>query len=272
MMRRSSGVQTPKLGVFPTFAGRQTRHPHQITPNYAEFEEEPSPPPPPTQQSLKRKRTPQHHRIIRPIRSIPPNAFQVQTQPSTLKEPSPQPQMTSPAVLRSHPDVRRQQPRCAQHRGRHAVADFGIQAALQCRMESLVEGDLVKLLNQKGIDIKDTIRNKPGGMRYTDEHGIKQEKPCEIDIIAKNGEEVVAVEVKTTLRVEDVDKFLDILPNFTRYLPQYSGKKVYGAVAYLQAKESSEIYAEKRGLFVIRATGNSASIINDEGFKAKVFG
>ena len=138
-------------------------------------------------------------------------------------------------------------------------------------MESLVEGDLIKLLNQKSINIKDTCKNQVGEMRYTDEHGIEQAKPCEIDIIAKNGEEVVAVEVKTTLRVEDVKKFLDILPNFTRYLPQYSGKKVYGAVAYLQAKASSEIYAEKRGLFVIRATGNSASIINGEGFKAKVF-
>ena len=138
-------------------------------------------------------------------------------------------------------------------------------------MESLVEGDLIKLLNQKGINIKETYKNQVGERRYTDEHGIEQAKPCEIDIIAKNGEEVVVVEVKTTLRVEDVKKFLDILPNFTRYLPQYSGKKVYGAVAYLQAKESSEIYAERKGLFVIRATGNSASIINGEGFKAKVF-
>ena len=139
-------------------------------------------------------------------------------------------------------------------------------------MESLVEGDLIKLLNQKGINIKDTLKNQVGEMRYTDEHGIEREKPCEIDIIAKNGEEVVVVEVKTTLRVEDVDKLLDILPNFTRYLPQYSGKKVYGAVAYLQAKASSEIYAERKGLFVIRATGSSASIINGKGFKAKVFG
>ena len=67
-------------------------------------------------------------------------------------------------------------------------------------MESLVEGDLIKLLNQKGINIKDTCKNQVGEMRYTDEHGIEQAKPCEIDIIAKNGEEVVAVEVKTTLR------------------------------------------------------------------------
>ena len=139
-------------------------------------------------------------------------------------------------------------------------------------MESLVEGDLVKLLNQKGINIQNILRNKPGRMRYTDEHGIKQEMLCEIDLIARNGGEVVAVEVKTTLRVKDVKKFLDTLPKFTLLLSEYSGKKVYGAVAYLQANESSEIYAERKGLFVIKATGSSASIINDEGFKAKVFG
>ena len=139
-------------------------------------------------------------------------------------------------------------------------------------MESLVRGDLVKLLNQKGINIQNILRNEPGRMRYTDERGIEREKLCEIDLIARNGGEVVAVEVKTTLRVKDVKKFLDILPKFTLLLSEYSGKKVYGAVAYLQANESSGDYAEKKGLFVIKATGSSASIINGEGFKAKVFG
>ena len=139
-------------------------------------------------------------------------------------------------------------------------------------MESLVRGDLVKLLNQKGINIQNILRNEPGRMRYTDEHGSEQEMLCEIDLIARNGGEVVAVEVKTTLRVKDVKKFLDTLPKFTLLLSEYSGKKVYGAVAYLQADEYSGDYAEKKGLFVIRATGNSASIINGKGFKAKVFG
>ena len=138
-------------------------------------------------------------------------------------------------------------------------------------MESLVEGDLVKLLNQKGINIKDTIRNRKGRMNHTAEHDSEQEMRCEIDIIATNGEEVVAVEVKTTLRVKDVDKFLGILQKFTQLLPEYSGKKVYGAVAYLQADEYSGDYAEKQGLFVVKATGSSSSIINAEGFKAKVF-
>ena len=92
-------------------------------------------------------------------------------------------------------------------------------------MESLVEGDLVKLLNQKGINIQNILRNKPGRMRYTDEHGSEQEMLCEIDLIARNGGEVVAVEVKTTLRVKDVKKFLDTLPKFTLLLSEYSGQK-----------------------------------------------
>ena len=115
-------------------------------------------------------------------------------------------------------------------------------------MESQVAGDLVKPLNQKGINIQNILRNEPGRMRYTDEHGIKQEMLCKIDLIATNGEEIVAVEVKTTLRVRDVDKFPGILPKFTQLLPEYSGKKVYGAVAYLQADEYSWDYAEKKGL------------------------
>ena len=47
---------------------------------------------------------------------------------------------------------------------------------------------------------------------------------------------------------------------------------MYGAVAYLRADESSDEYAEGRGLFVIRATGSSASITNPEDFTPRVFG
>lgn len=44
-----------------------------------------------------------------------------------------------------------------------------------------------------------------------------------------------------------------------------------GAVAYLRADSGSEIFAENERLFVIRATGNSSSIINQEGFIPKIF-
>ena len=47
-------------------------------------------------------------------------------------------------------------------------------------------------------------------------------------------------------------------------MPEYGDKRAYGAVAYLKADEGSAVYAEK-GLFVIRATGSSASITNRRG-------
>ena len=51
-----------------------------------------------------------------------------------------------------------------------------------------------------------------------------------------------------------------------------SSRSVYGAVAYLKADEPSEVYAERQGLYVIRATGSSASITNQPEFRPRTFG
>ena len=129
-------------------------------------------------------------------------------------------------------------------------------------VESLVEGDLVAMLRRKGIDvitIGPHLRGERDGERF------------EFDIVAVNGEEVVVVEVKSTLRAEDVKHFLRKLEKFTTWIQHHKGSKVYGAVAYLQVVQSAEIHAERQGLFVIRATGNSASIINGDGFLPRTF-
>ena len=129
-------------------------------------------------------------------------------------------------------------------------------------MESLVEGDLVPLLQARGIKVQSThprVRGRRNGEHY------------EFDILAGNGEQMVVVEVKTTLKADDVKRFLEKLNKFTEYEPIYRGKQVYGAVAYLRVEQDSELYAERQGLFVIRATSNSASIVNDAGFVPRVF-
>ena len=129
-------------------------------------------------------------------------------------------------------------------------------------MESLVEGDLVPLLQDRGITVQSTHTRMQG--RRNGEH-------YEFDILAENGEEVVVVEVKTTLRAEDVGQFLGKLGKFMIYAPIYQGKKVYGAVAYLKTDASIVAHAERQGLYVIRATGSSASIINRADFRPRVF-
>ena len=130
-------------------------------------------------------------------------------------------------------------------------------------MESLVEGDLVKMLRQRGVAVDHTISNPKKN------YG---ERRWEFDILAVNGQEVVVVEVKTTLKVDDVDYFVERLQDLPELMPEYADRRVYGAVAYLKAHGSVNVYAGRQGLFVIRATGSSASITNAEGFTPHSFG
>ncbi len=129
-------------------------------------------------------------------------------------------------------------------------------------VESLVDGDLVKLLRQKGIEVERTAQRVEGNY---------QGENFEYDIIAYNGTEIVIVEVKTTLRPEDVNDFHRKLWKSKTYLPEYKEKVIFGAMAYITSDGSSHRMAEKLGFYVIRATGSSASIINQESFKPKAF-
>ena len=129
-------------------------------------------------------------------------------------------------------------------------------------VESLVEGDLVPLLQAHGINVQQTTRQHKGcfkGRNY------------EFDIIAIDGDTIVVVEVKTTLSPSDVKDFLERLSNVRQWIPIYSDKRVLGAVAYLQQSGAATAMAAKRGLFVIRATGSSASITNPETFQPRAF-
>ncbi len=129
-------------------------------------------------------------------------------------------------------------------------------------MESLVEGDLVPLLREQGILVEETSTNVKGG---------QEGRHYEFDILAVNGEEVVVVEVKTTLRPEDVTHFLSKLERFTGWVRRYKGNRILGAVAYLKADSNVVLQAQRQGLYVIRATGSSASIVNEADFRPKVF-
>jgi len=127
-------------------------------------------------------------------------------------------------------------------------------------VEALVEGSLVKVLNEFGILVNRTL---------TREKRLLDNDDYEIDIIAKNGEEIVAVEVKTTLGVSDVQDFLEKLDLFKKAFPDYKNNKLFGGIAYIQKDSDADKYAAKHGLIVIKAVGEGAKITNRKNFKPK---
>ncbi len=55
------------------------------------------------------------------------------------------------------------------------------------------------------------------------------------------------------------------------WTPRYVGNTIYGAMAFLKAHAGSEQMAETKGLFAIRATGNSASVVDAKSFMPRAF-
>ena len=131
-------------------------------------------------------------------------------------------------------------------------------------LEALVEPGALDLFQQRGIDVHRTYRraeSQVGGATM------------EIDLLLEDESDVVAVEVKSMLRVDDVRAFLDDLAEFLRFFPRYRGMTVYGAVAGLTFAEGTDRFAYRNGLFVLGVTGEGVvRIKNGPGFRPKDFG
>ena len=139
-------------------------------------------------------------------------------------------------------------------------------------LESLVKGDLVKLLSKRNIKV-DMVRSR---LVASDSSG---KEVGEFDVVAMNGKEIVTVEVKTTLTKEKVEKFINKLKMFKKYFSEHREKVLYGGVAFLcepqdEEAESAAEYAEENGLFVILSPGgegNVTTLSNSKDFKPRSF-
>ncbi len=96
----------------------------------------------------------------------------------------------------------------------------------------------------------------------------------EIDILLKNEDALIVVEVKTTLTVAAVNEHIEKrLKPFKRFFPEYRDRTVYGAAAYIHVEENADRYAYKNGLFVLTfAAGDMVEIQNDDRFEPRVWG
>ncbi len=130
-------------------------------------------------------------------------------------------------------------------------------------MEALVEPACLKLFKSRGIDVTRTYKNvkiKNGNV------------DAEFDVVLANGAEVVVVEVKTDMTIDKVNHFINQLSVFRTYMPEYADKQLYGAVAGIKYSEESDKYAYRKGLFVLRNSGDYIlEIANSDNFKPKLF-
>ncbi len=132
-------------------------------------------------------------------------------------------------------------------------------------MEALVEGSVLKLFQDRGVGVYQIFQRA---------RSHRNGRHMEVDLLMVNNDEVVVVEVKTTLRAEYVSKFVEKLTGrFPEFFPRYAGLNVYGAVAGLRIVQESNLFAERQGLFVIKVGGEGMTqILNKEDFDPKNFG
>lgn len=129
-------------------------------------------------------------------------------------------------------------------------------------VENLVAPAALRLFQERDIHVHHTnchAQSPDGAM------------PMEIDILAVNGDVVVAIEVKSRLTQEDVNQFCTKLEHFTDAFSEYQNHRIYGAVAAIEMVQTVDRYAYRKGLFVIRQCGNSVEIANDLSFRPKAW-
>jgi hypothetical protein len=69
--------------------------------------------------------------------------------------------------------------------------------------------------------------------------------------------------------VNDVKQLVEDLNQFRQFFPEYSQKKLYGAVAGIEVEEGADRYAYRQGLFVLAQAGEAVSILNNSDFQPK---
>ena len=139
-------------------------------------------------------------------------------------------------------------------------------------MENLAEKDLLALLCDRGIRVDKILSH----FLAMDEDG--HSRKAEYDVVAHNGEEIVVVEIKTTLFGKDIDAFLAKLGQFRDYFPRWKDHRIYGAMVYMgEAREEIGVavpHAMDKGLLLIRCPegeGGMAKIVNPAEFTPKLF-
>ncbi|MCL0057095.1 DUF3782 domain-containing protein [Dehalococcoidia bacterium] len=131
-------------------------------------------------------------------------------------------------------------------------------------VEALGARSALRLFRERGVEITQIFREVETS---------RNDSHMKIDVLLLSTQEAVVVEVKTTLKVEDVREFLEQLERFTFFFPRYKGMSIYGGVAAIRIEEDADKFAYRQGLFVLTGSGEGLiTMLNSPDFKPKDFG
>ncbi len=138
-----------------------------------------------------------------------------------------------------------------------------------------------KLGNRLGDYIEDAVR--PAAVRLFRARGIevhevhqnitaqRADEGIEVDLLVVNDTDVIAIECKSLLSVDDVNEHRERLDKLKRLLPTYANKRVFGAVTAMVIPDNVAHYAYRQGFFVIGQSGEQLIIRNDESFRPQAW-
>ncbi|MDX2195227.1 MAG: hypothetical protein NW207_02320 [Cytophagales bacterium] len=142
------------------------------------------------------------------------------------------------------------------------IADLG--DTLGRFAEEQVRADLIKKFDNWGIPVH-FIAN------HCVRHNQNNDFAYEVDILIYNSKYVVAIEVKNTLKTDHVDEHIERMKKMQELpLPDTKGKTLLAGVAGMIVGEGVDKYAENKGLFVLKPSGDTVKIVNNKKtFKPK---
>jgi len=124
--------------------------------------------------------------------------------------------------------------------------------------EAMVVPMIKTVLAERGIEVQKVRRNVPADFG---------DKTTEFDALLEDGDYVVAAEIKSRLKTDDVRAHLERMADFKAYFPEYQDRIGIGLVAGLVVDDEAARYAYRKGLFVLRIVDGSVTILNDAKFK-----
>ncbi len=131
-------------------------------------------------------------------------------------------------------------------------------------VEEMIRPNIIPMFQAKGINVETLLRSVVGKKDGNDYY--------EIDWLLIDTNIAIVAEIETKFTRDDVDEHLERLARICEIPPKHihlNGMSILGAAAAITFEDGVDQYALKKGLYVLKQTGNIVSIINEESFKPK---